>query len=262
MSTLIAKNALAIRDLHAGIDGMEILKGVNLNINPGEIHVVMGPNGSGKSTLLNVLMGHPKYAVLSGEVTFNGIDLLDLEPSQRSGLGLFLAFQHPLEIPGVTFGNFMRLAKNAHLKGENTEAKEIGPAEFAKIMKKNIEFLGMDSKFMGRSLNEGFSGGEKKRAEIVQMAVLEPKMALLDEIDSGLDIDALKAVANAVMETWQRLKCAILLVTHYQRILNFIKPNFVHVMWQGQIVKSGSHELALELENHGYQRYLSDMARV
>lgn len=249
-------NILKIENLHAEIDGEEILKGINLTIRSGEIHAIMGPNGSGKSTLCKVLMGHPHYEVTKGSATFNNQEILEMEPNERANLGIFLGFQHPLEIPGVTLGNFLRIAKNANIKALDKEAKEIGPADFMQIMRKNVEKLGMDSKFAGRSVNEGFSGGEKKRAEIVQMAVLEPKLTLLDEIDSGLDIDALKVVAQGINDTFQKTNSGILMITHYQRILDYVTPDFIHIMTKGKIVKSGGKELALELEKEGYEKYL------
>lgn len=249
-------DVLEIKNLHAKINDQEILKGINLTIQSGEIHAIMGPNGSGKSTLCNILMGHPKYEVTKGEVTFNGQDILNLEPNERANLGLFLGFQHPMEIAGVTLGNFLRLAKNANNKANDEKAAPINPAEFVKTMREKVDLLGMDPKFVGRSVNEGFSGGEKKRAEIVQMAVLEPKIALLDEIDSGLDIDALKIVAQAIQENFEKTNVGILLVTHYQRLLNYITPHFVHIMNNGKIVKSGDKKLAIELEANGYEKFI------
>ena len=244
-------NTLQITDLHAEIDGKEILKGVSLKIQSGEIHAIMGPNGSGKSTLCKILMGHPQYEVTKGSATFNGQEILELEPNERANLGLFLGFQHPLEIPGVTMSNFLRIAKNANLKANGKE--QIPPMDFLNEMKEVVENLKIDRQFIGRSVNQGFSGGEKKRAEIAQMAVLEPKVALLDEIDSGLDIDALKIVAEGINQSFEKTNVGILLITHYQRILNYITPDFVHVISDGKIVKSGGKELALELEEKGYE---------
>ena len=248
---------LEITDLHAEIDGQEILKGINLTINSGEIHAIMGPNGSGKSTLCKVLMGHPKYEVTKGSAKFNGVEILELDTNERANLGLFLGFQHPLEIPGVSLGNFLRLAKNANIKATDKDADTVSPVEFMGEMRETVDALKMDRKFIGRSVNEGFSGGEKKRAEIVQMAILEPKMALLDEIDSGLDIDALKIVAKGINKNFEKNNHGILIITHYQRILNYITPHHVHVIADGKIVKSGGKELALELEEKGYDQYLN-----
>ncbi len=246
-------DVLEIQDLHAEIEGQAILKGLTLTIKSGEIHAIMGPNGSGKSTLCKVLMGHPAYEATSGSVTFNGKDILELDVNERANLGLFLGFQHPQEITGVTLGNFLRLAKNANNKSEDKDAKSLNPGEFMRELKAQAETLKMDPKFIGRSVNEGFSGGERKRAEIMQMAVLAPKMALLDEIDSGLDIDALKIVAEGINQTFSNTNSGILIITHYQRILNYITPHFVHVMSDGKIIKSGGKELALQLEAEGYE---------
>ncbi|MDA1061121.1 MAG: Fe-S cluster assembly ATPase SufC [bacterium] len=253
--TAAPSSTLVIKDLHAKVEGKEILKGISLIINSGEIHAVMGPNGSGKSTLCKVLMGHPKYEVTKGSASLNGIDILDLEPNERANLGLFLGFQHPMEIAGVTLGNFLRLAKNAQIKSHNKDGQTIGPVEFMGTMKENLDLLKMDHKFIGRSVNEGFSGGERKRAEIAQMAILKPKISLLDEIDSGLDIDALKIVAKGIKDTFEKTNSGVLLVTHYQRILDYIEPNFVHVISDGKIAKSGGPELAHELEKTGYEQF-------
>ncbi|RMG71781.1 MAG: Fe-S cluster assembly ATPase SufC [Chloroflexi bacterium] len=244
---------LEIRNLHARVEGedIEILRGVNLTIKKGETHALMGPNGSGKSTLANVLMGNPAYEVTEGEILFEGQDVLDMEPDERSRLGMFLAFQYPVSIPGVTVANFLRHAINARMKAQDPESKGISIPEFRRLMKAKMDMLHMDHSFAGRYLNDGFSGGEKKRAEILQMAVLEPSLAILDETDSGLDIDALRIVSEGV----QALKgpdLAVLVITHYQRILNYIKPDYVHVMFQGQIVESGGADLALKLEENGY----------
>ena len=240
---------LKIRNLKAGIDGKEILKGINLNVNAGEVHAIMGPNGSGKSTLSMVLAGNPAYEVMGGEVDFCGKALLDLPPEIRSHEGLFLGFQYPVEIPGVSMVNFMRAAVNAKRKyfGE----PPMSASEFLKMMREKRSVVELDNTLASRSVNEGFSGGEKKRNEIFQMAVLEPKLAILDETDSGLDIDALRIVANGV----NKLKSdnnATIVITHYQRLLDYIKPDFVHILYKGKIVMTGGPELALELEEKGY----------
>lgn len=252
------QHILEIRDLKAEINGLEILKGLSLKIKSGEIHVIMGPNGSGKSTLCNVLMGHPKYDVTGGIATLNGEDLLELAPNERAHKGLFLAFQQPLEIPGVSFGNFLRLAKNSQLKHEDKASRGINPSEFMKTIKEKISDLKMTEDFVTRSINEGFSGGEKKRAEIIQMSILQPKIALLDEIDSGLDIDALKTVAKGINKNIKETGCGMLIITHYQRILNYIEPNFVHIMHKGKIIKSGDATLAHELEKTGYEPFIKN----
>ena len=240
---------LKIDNLHAGIEGKEILKGINLEIHPGEVHAIMGPNGSGKSTLSGVLAGDPRFTVTEGTATFHGVDLLVLTPEDRSHEGLFLSFQYPVEIPGVSMVNFMRAAVNAKRKyfGE----APLSAGEFLKMMRKKREIVELDNKLASRSVNEGFSGGEKKRNEIFQMAVLEPRLSILDETDSGLDIDALRVVAGGV----NRLKSdsnATIVITHYQRLLDYIKPDFVHILYKGRIVYSGGPELALELEERGY----------
>ena len=240
---------LEIRDLHATIDGKEILKGINLTVNKGEVHAIMGPNGSGKSTLAKVLAGHPSYEVTKGEVLFEGRNLLELAPDERAREGIFLAFQYPIEVPGVSNSQFLRLAYNEKRKHHNEE--ELDPLEFKDLLRERAKIVEMDASFMSRSVNEGFSGGEKKRNEILQMAVLEPKLAVLDETDSGLDIDALRIVAGGVNKL-QNEDNAIILVTHYQRLLNYIVPDFVHVLSGGRIVKEGGKELALELEAKGY----------
>jgi len=249
-------NSLSIKNLYAQINDKKILKGFNLEIKPGEIHAIMGPNGSGKSTLCNVLMGHPKYSVSKGSAKLGNINLFDLETNKRANAGLFLAFQHPMEIPGVGMGSFIRQAVNANIKANDKNTKPIGPMEFLKEIQANTKLLKMDEAFIGRSLNEGFSGGEKKRAEIVQMASLKPKFALLDEIDSGLDIDALKAVAKGIKAIHKKQNTGILLITHYQRILNFVEPDFVHIMNDGKIIKSGGKELAHKLEEKGYEAFI------
>jgi Fe-S cluster assembly ATP-binding protein len=243
---------LAIHDLHASIEGKEILKGVNLTIRQGEVHAIMGPNGTGKSTLANTLMGNPAYTVTSGEVCFDGKNILDLAPDERSRLGIFLAFQYPVSIPGVTLANFLRTAVNARRRADNHADKGMPIPEFRKMLMQKMDYLQMDHGFAGRYLNEGFSGGEKKRAEILQMAVLQPKIAILDETDSGLDIDALRVVSEGV-NALRGPDLGILVITHYQRILNYIKPDVVHVMMDGRVVESGGPELALHLEEHGYE---------
>lgn len=242
---------LVIRNLHAGIEGREILKGVDLTIKQGEVHALMGPNGTGKSTLAYVLMGHPNYEVTEGEVLFKGQNLLELEPDERSRLGLFLAFQYPVPIPGVSVANFLRTAINARRRAENPDDKGISVPEFRKMLKERMELLRMDQSFAGRYLNDGFSGGEKKRAEVLQMATLRPEIAVLDETDSGLDIDALRIVSEGV-NALRGPHMGALVITHYQRILNYIKPDFVHIMMGGRIVESGSSDLALHLEEQGY----------
>lgn len=240
---------LDIKDLHAEIGGKEILKGINLQVREGEIHAIMGPNGSGKSTLSAVLAGHPAYKVTSGSVSFNGKDLLLMPPEQRSCEGLFLSFQYPVEIPGVSMVNFMRAAVNEHRKYRGEEALSAGA--FLKLMREKKEIVELDNKLANRSVNEGFSGGEKKRNEIFQMAMLQPRLAILDETDSGLDIDALKVVAHGVNQLKTPENAAIV-ITHYQRLLDYIVPDVVHVLYKGRIVKTAGRELALELEEKGY----------
>jgi Fe-S cluster assembly ATP-binding protein len=240
---------LEIRNLHVTIDGKEILKGLDLSVKAGEIHAIMGPNGSGKSTLAKVLAGHPSYVVTEGEVIYQGRNLLEIEPDERARQGIFLAFQYPIEIPGVSNANFLRMAYNEKAKHEGRD--ELDPLEFDDLLQERMKIVEMESSFINRSVNEGFSGGEKKRNEILQMAVLEPKLAVLDETDSGLDIDAMRIVANGVNKLANKDN-AIILVTHYQRLLNYIEPHVVHVLYRGQIVKSGGKELAVELEKKGY----------
>src|SRR5205809_2779419 len=240
---------LEVKDLHAGIDGKEILKGLNLQVNKGEVHAIMGPNGSGKSTLSKVLAGHPSYEVISGEVLYQGKNLLELEPDERAREGVFMAFQYPVEVPGVSNSQFLRLAYNQKMLHLGQE--ELDPLEFNDYLKEKAKIVDMDPEFFKRSVNEGFSGGEKKRNEILQMAVLEPKLAILDETDSGLDIDALRIVAQGV-DAMRNSERAIVVVTHYQRLLNYIVPDFVHVLLDGRIVKSGDKDLALKLEAEGY----------
>lgn len=242
---------LVIRDLRVSIEGKEILKGVDLILPQGEVHAIMGPNGTGKSTLAYTLMGHPSYEVTGGEVLYNGLNILELSPDERSRLGIFLAFQYPVAIPGVTVANFLRTAMNARRRAENPEDKGIPIPEFRKLLKSKMELLKVDPAFAGRYLNEGFSGGEKKRAEILQMATLQPQIAILDETDSGLDIDALRIVSEGV-NALRGPELGVLVITHYQRILNYIKPDVVHVMMGGRIVETGGADLALHLEEHGY----------
>lgn len=249
-------HTLEIKNLHATVEDQEILKGLNLTIKSGEIHAIMGPNGSGKSTLCKVLMGHPSYEVTDGEVLLDGQDILEMEANERANLGLFLAFQQPLEIPGVSLGNFLRIANNANIKARDENAKEVPPTEFIKDLKAATDSLKMEREFIGRSVNEGFSGGERKRAEIAQMKVLKPKLAFLDEIDSGLDIDALKIVSEGIKDAHEETNLGILLITHYQRILNYINPHHVHIMHKGKIIKSGDHKLAEELEANGYENLI------
>lgn len=246
---------LKITNLKVNVEEKEILRGVSLVVKPGEVHAVMGPNGSGKSTLAQTLLGHPKYQVAGGSVSLNDKDLLVLETQERAAEGLFLAFQYPSEIPGVTISNFLRLVYNNKQKREG--GRELSPALFKKILEEKMELLHMQKSFSQRYLNEGFSGGEKKRMEILQMAILEPKIAILDETDSGLDIDALKIVSEGVNALRQKLNMAVLIITHYTRILTYIKPEFVHVFKDGKIIKEGSYELALELEKTGYKGYES-----
>ncbi len=240
---------LEIKDLHAGIEGREILKGLNLSVKKGEVHAIMGPNGSGKSTLAKVLTGHPGYEVISGDVLYEGKNLLELDPDERARDGIFMAFQYPVEIPGVANAQFLRLAYNEKMRHLGQE--ELDPLEFNDYLKEKMKIVEMDKSFINRAVNVGFSGGEKKRNEILQMAVLEPKLAVLDETDSGLDIDALRIVAEGVNKL-RSPENAVVVVTHYQRLLDYIVPDFVHVLAGGKIVKDGGKELALELEAKGY----------
>jgi len=246
-------STLEIRNLHVAVEGEDtkILRGVDLTIKQGEVHALMGPNGSGKSTLANVLMGNPAYEVLDGEIILDGEDITEMDPDERSRLGMFLAFQYPVAIPGVTVANFLRHAINARLKAEDPESKGMPIPKFARMMRSKMDQLKMDHSFAGRYLNEGFSGGEKKRAEILQMAVLEPSIAILDETDSGLDIDALRIVAEGV-NTLKGPNMGALVITHYQRILDYVQPEYVHIMFNGQIVESGGADLAMKLEESGY----------
>lgn len=240
---------LSVQNLTANVEGKPILKGVNLEIKAGEIHAIMGRNGSGKSTLSKVLAGHPDYEITGGKIVYKGKEILDKAPDERANLGIFLAFQYPLEIPGVSNLDFLRVAYNTHRKYQGLE--EIDTFDFEDLVEEKLDVVKMNSSFLERSLNEGFSGGEKKRNEILQMALLEPTLGILDEIDSGLDIDALKIVAKGVNQL-STDENAFLLITHYQRLLNYIEPQYIHVMHNGQIVKTGSKELALELEESGY----------
>jgi Fe-S cluster assembly ATP-binding protein len=247
-------NHLSVENLHVTIADKEIVRGLSLDLPKGEVHAIMGPNGSGKSTLAKVLAGHPDYQVTKGKITMDGENVLELAPDERARRGLFLAFQYPSEIPGVTIANFLRAAVQSRLpEGEELEATDY----YARLYEK-MELLGMDRSFTSRSVNEGFSGGEKKRNEILQLAMLQPKYAVLDETDSGLDIDALKVVAHGV-NSMRGPEIGILVITHYQRLLEYIVPDHVHVMVQGRIVRSGGKELALELEEKGYERYEADV---
>ena len=241
---------LSVKNLTAQVDGNSILKGVNLEVKAGEIHAIMGPNGSGKSTFSKVIAGHPAYNVTSGEVTFQGEKLLEMEAEERARAGVFLAFQYPLEIPGVSNLDFLRVAYNSRRKQQGLE--ELDSFDFDELVQEKLDIVKMNPAFLSRSVNEGFSGGEKKRNEILQMAILEPTVAILDETDSGLDIDALKIVANGVNQL-ASADNATILITHYQRLLNYIVPDYVHVMAEGRIIKSGGKELALELESRGYE---------
>ncbi|WP_421654481.1 Fe-S cluster assembly ATPase SufC [Leptothermofonsia sp. ETS-13] len=240
---------LSVQDLTAEVDGVQILKGLNLEVKAGEIHAIMGPNGSGKSTFSKVLAGHPDYTVTGGTVTFLGQDLLEMEPEDRARSGVFLAFQYPIEIPGVSNLDFLRVSYNSKRKHQGLD--ELDAFDFDELVQQKLDVVKMDPAFLSRSVNEGFSGGEKKRNEILQMALLEPKLSILDETDSGLDIDALKIVANGVNQLTTP-ENAIILITHYQRLLNYIEPDYVHVMEGGRIVTTGGKELALELEERGY----------
>ena len=244
--------SLKIDNLSVSVDDQPILKGLNLEIPQGEVHAIMGPNGTGKSTLAYTLMGHPRYKVTNGKVAFNGDDLLALPTEERSKLGMFLAFQYPVSIPGVSVANFLRTAINAHRKSNDTEYKGIPILEFRKLLTEKMKLLKMDPTMAGRYLNDGFSGGEKKRVEILQMAMLEPRIAILDETDSGLDIDALRIVSEGI-NTLKNQELGILIITHYQRILNYLNPDVVHVMFDGQIIRTGGPELAQKLEKEGYE---------
>jgi Fe-S cluster assembly ATP-binding protein len=240
---------LEVKNLVASVEDKEILKGISLSVNAGEVHAIMGPNGSGKSTLAKVIAGHPAFAVKSGEILFNGESIFDWEPEDRARRGVFMAYQYPVEIPGVNNANFLRMAYNAKRQYQGLE--ELDPLDFDELMREKMKTIDMDERFIERSVNEGFSGGEKKKNEILQMAILEPALAILDETDSGLDIDALRDVASGVNKLRTKDN-AIILVTHYQRLLDYIEPDFVHVLANGRMVKSGGKELALELEEKGY----------
>ena len=241
---------LEIKDLQVSINENEVLKKLNLTINKGEIHAIMGPNGSGKSTFSKVLAGHPAYSVLNGDVLFKGSSILDLEPEERSHLGIFLAFQYPIEIPGVSNEDFLRIAYNSKQKFYNKP--EVDPIEFLTIISEKLKLVSMSPRFLNRNVNEGFSGGEKKRNEILQMILLDSELSILDETDSGLDIDALRIISNGI-NNFMNPEKSIILITHYQRLLDYINPTYVHVMQNGKIVKTGSADLAKELENKGYE---------
>ena len=241
---------LQVEDLHVKIDETEILKGLNLTVKPGEIHAIMGPNGSGKSTLSKTIAGHPSYEITQGKIMYNNEELNELEPDHRSHLGVFLGFQYPLEIPGVSNEDFLRLAYNSKLKAQGKE--EVDPLQFLQFLIEKMNLIDMDLKFLNRNVNEGFSGGEKKKNEILQMALLDSSFGILDEMDSGLDIDALKVISEAVNKVFSKEK-SLLLITHYTRLLEYIKPDYVHVMRQGKIVKTGDISLANELEEKGYE---------
>jgi len=245
---------LEIKDLRAGFEGAEIIKGISLIVNKGEVHSIMGPNGSGKSTLSKVLVGHPAYEVMGGSITYMGRDMLAMAPEERALAGVFMSYQDPVEVPGVNNAEFMRMAYNAKMLHEGGD--EADPLEFDEIMDEKMRLLNMDSRYKERALNEGFSGGEKKKNEILQMAILKPKLSVLDEIDSGLDIDALKVVAEGVNKLASDDN-ALVVITHYQRLLNYIKPDFVHVLSRGRIIKSGDSSLAAELEAEGYDRLVA-----
>ncbi len=257
---------LSVKDLHVSVEGKEILKGLSLEISKGEIHAIMGPNGSGKSTFANTLMGHPKYEVTAGEILFRGESILEMETDERARAGLFMAFQYPVAIPGLTFASFLRAAINARIApsagedGKVPTKKGIAPKEFRALMLEKMKLLKMDEKFATRYLNDGFSGGEKKRAEILQMALLKPAIAIMDETDSGLDIDALRIVSEGV-NTLAGPDMGVLVITHYNRILNYIKPHKVHVMVDGRIVTSGGPEMALQLEAKGYDWVREEVAQ-
>lgn len=243
--------SLVIENLHVLVGEKLIIKGFNLQVNQGEVHAIMGPNGTGKSTLAYAVMGHPRYKIINGDVKIDGTSILDLEPDKRAHIGLFLAFQYPVSIPGVSVANFLRTALNAKQKAIDPDTKAMSIIKFRQLLKSKMDMLKMDYSFGGRYLNEGFSGGEKKRAEILQMAMLEPRFAILDETDSGLDIDALRIVSEGV-NMLRGDTLGVIVITHYQRMLNYIQPDFVHIMFDGHIVESGGADLALHLEENGY----------
>lgn len=249
---------LEIRNLHASVEGKEILRGINLTINDGEVHVLMGPNGSGKSTLSNVIVGNPKFDVTEGEIIFNGKNLLDLEPEERSHEGVFISFQAPIEIPGVSMTNFMRAAINA--KREYFGQEPLSASDFLKVLREKRKLVGLDAHFMSRGVNEGFSGGERKRNEIFQMAVLEPTFSILDETDSGLDVDALRIVAEGFNQL-RKPETSALVITHYQRMLDYLKPDFVHVIVNGKVVKEGDASLGYEIEKRGFDWIKEELAQ-
>lgn len=249
---------LEIRNLHASVEGKEILRGINLTINDGEVHVLMGPNGSGKSTLSNVIVGNPKFDVTEGEIIFNGKNLLDLEPEERSHEGVFMSFQAPIEIPGVSMTNFMRAAINA--KREYFGQEPLSASDFLKVLREKRKLVGLDAHFMSRGVNEGFSGGERKRNEIFQMAVLEPTFSILDETDSGLDVDALRIVAEGFNQL-RKPETSALVITHYQRMLDYLKPDFVHVIINGKVVKEGDASLGYEIEKRGFDWIKEELAQ-
>lgn len=249
---------LEIRNLHASVEGKEILRGINLTINDGEVHVFMGPNGSGKSTLSNVIVGNPKFDVTEGEIIFNGKNLLDLEPEERSHEGVFMSFQAPIEIPGVSMTNFMRAAINA--KREYFGQEPLSASDFLKVLREKRKLVGLDAHFMSRGVNEGFSGGERKRNEIFQMAVLEPTFSILDETDSGLDVDALRIVAEGFNQL-RKPETSALVITHYQRMLDYLKPDFVHVIVNGKVVKEGDASLGYEIEKRGFDWIKEELAQ-
>jgi Fe-S cluster assembly ATP-binding protein len=247
----MAVSELVIKDLHVSIEDTEILKGLNFSMKQGEVHAIMGPNGTGKSTLAYTVMGHPSYEITGGDILIDGKSVLEMAPDERSRAGLFLAFQYPVSIPGVTVANFLRTAINARRRHADPPEEDISVLDFRKLLKSKMDLLEMDYSFGGRYLNEGFSGGEKKRTEVLQLAVLEPAFAILDETDSGLDIDAIRIVSDGV-NAIKGPNMGVMVITHYQRILNYIKPDFVHVMFDGRIVESGGQELAVQLEENGY----------
>lgn len=253
------KPLLEINNLHAGVDGKEILHGISLSMNLGEIHAIMGPNGSGKSTLSAIIMGKSEYTVTKGDILFQGESILGMSPDERARKGVFLAFQYPVSIPGVSVGNFLRTAYN-NVQKENPKLKELSVVEFSKLLKEKMQLLRMKDDFATRYLNDKFSGGEKKKAEMLQMAILQPSLAILDETDSGLDIDALRIVANSV-NAMKNSEMSILIITHYQRLLTYITPDFVHVLADGKIIKSGDKQLALELEQKGYEWIYETIAK-